>query len=419
MNAIIATHQPCKICSHYVFLSLEGSFCDSIDDEVEPWWTGCCRWIARKDKSDKVSFPACRGDGCNQWGAAVRVRKQRRPLVGKTYTTYEDLVGATGQDGREKTDFAHGKMFNLPDWVKWWTASDTWGKANKAGDAKEHTVDIRVLGFVMNEPAFWPKGLRDRMGVLNCKFPFVHHRDADRTRHLCVKPFGRGGLLPGASVCPRCETFFDLRESTQGMDRTKAWDKMKAFSQKFSGLVFGYVDGDTSVVRAFEFADTLPGKEMKDPTFFDRVNALCYDNSVPAASRLDRVFYSYEKERAQIVRLKYKWIVPQADKAYWQLTDVFKVTAEDGAPSTEVPDTAIAERIRPWEWMDVEGEQKRMLESDGSASAPAKADFGKMSYAELAAYVVENQMSSVINLTLFDEDDAAELRAAIEKEVAK
>lgn len=42
--------------------------------------------------------------------------------MGKEYTVYEDLVEAPRQDVREREDFAHGKMFNLPEWVTWWTA---------------------------------------------------------------------------------------------------------------------------------------------------------------------------------------------------------------------------------------------------------------------------------------------------------
>jgi hypothetical protein len=68
--------------------------------------------------------------------------------------------------------------------------------------------------------------------------------------------------------------------------------------------------------------------------------------------------------------------------------------------------------------MDVKGEQARMSERDGAAEVP-KADFGAMSYAELAAYVVENQLSSVINLAIYEEEDVAELRDAVRKEVEK
>ena len=37
--------------------------------------------------------------------------------MSKEYTTFEDLVEAPRQDVREQEDFAHGKMFQLPDWV--------------------------------------------------------------------------------------------------------------------------------------------------------------------------------------------------------------------------------------------------------------------------------------------------------------
>lgn len=330
-------------------------------------------------------------------------------MADKQYKTYEDLVGAPRQDERERRDFAHGEMFKLPDWVKWWTASDTWGKPTKKDDKKEHCVDLRIAGFVMDGPEFWPKGMKDRVGGLVYTFPFTHHRDPSRDRHLCVKAFGK--------TCPRCEKFFEMRESTRDEDQKAAWEKIKVYSQKYSGLVFGFVDGDTENLRAFEFSDTKPGKDFeKDPTFFQRVVALCTDKSIPAASRLDSLFYSYGP-RAQVMRLKFNWVIPQKGKEFWQLTAIYRVGAEDGAPSTAVPDATIAERIRPWEWMDIDGEIARMNASDGAAAEP-KADFDKMDYAALMAYAVEKQMTAVLEEG-FDNDELFALRAAIKKEVNK
>jgi hypothetical protein len=336
--------------------------------------------------------------------------------MAKEFVTYEDLVEAPRQDVREREDFAHGKMFNLPEWVTWWTAKDTWGKPTKKDDPKEHTIDLRVCGFVMDGPDFWPQGLRGRVGGLAYTFPFTHHRDANRDRHLCLKPFGSNGQLPGAIECPRCESFFATREATRGQDQKASWEKIKVFSQKYSGLVFGYVDGDKDNLRAFEFSDSKPGKSFeKDPTFFQRVVAKCTDKSIPAYARIDPLFYSY-KERAQILRLKFAWVVPQERMGYWGLTDIFKVGADDGAPSTEV-DSSIAERIRPWEWMDVKGEQERMLANDGSAAAPApKADLDKMDYAALMAFAMENQMDNVL-AEGYESNETLGLRAAIKKEI--
>jgi hypothetical protein len=164
--------------------------------------------------------------------------------MAKEYKTYEDLVESPRQDARKTEDFAHGKMFNMPEWVKWWTARDTWGKPTKKDDPLEHTIDLRVCGFVMDGPDFWPQGLRGRVGGLAYTFPFTHHKDASLDRHLCTKPFGKNGTLPGATGCPRCEKFFEMREATQQMEQKAAWEKIKQFSQKFSGLVFGTVNGD-------------------------------------------------------------------------------------------------------------------------------------------------------------------------------
>lgn len=340
--------------------------------------------------------------------------------MAKEYRTYEDLVGEPLQDKREdQNDYAHGQMFNLPEWVAWWTARETWGKPTKQTDAKQHTIDLRVCGFVADAPEFWPTGMRGRMGGLVYTFPFTHHRDGDRTRHLCLRPFGRDGFLPGADKCPRCESFFETREATKDMEQKAAWEKIKVFGQRFSGLIFGYVNGDTSVLRAFEFSDTKPGKSFeKDPTFFQRVVSLCTDKSVPAASRIDPLFYTYKKERAQILRLTYNWVATKADMPYWQLTNIFKVGAEDGAPSTEV-DPEIAERIRPWEWMDVKGEQERMEKTDGCAVPPKKAvDLDGLDYAGLMAYAMEKQMVSILEEG-FEEDEVVALRGAIKKEVNK
>lgn len=335
--------------------------------------------------------------------------------MAKEYVVYEDLVGANRQDEREDRDFAHGQMFTLPDWVKWWTARDAWGKPAKKDDAREHTLDLRVCGFVMDGPDYWPKGMRDRTGGLVYTFPFTHHRDANRDRHLCLKPFGPSGTLPGASGCPRCEEFFAMREATQDMEQKAAWEKIKVFSQKYSGLIFGYANGDTDNLLAFEFSDTKPGKDFdKDPTFFKRVVTLCTDKSIPAASRLDPLFYSYGP-RAQILRLKFTWTVPQKGKEYWQLASIYKVGPEDGAPSTEV-DASVAERIAPWEWMDVKGEALRMAESDGAADGKeAKADLDAMDYAALMAYAMEKQMTSILEEG-FEADETVALRAAIKKE---
>jgi len=335
------------------------------------------------------------------------------------YRVYEDLVGEPLQDKRDDSnDYAHGQMFNLPDWVKWWTAKDNWGKPVKKDDAKQHTVDLRVCGFVMDGPEFWPVGMRGRVGGLVYTFPFAHHRDADRTRHLCLRPFGRDGFLPGADKCRRCESFFETREATKDMEQKAAWEKIKVFGQRFSGLIFGYVDGDTSALRAFEFSDAKPGKTFeKDPTFFQRVVSLCTDKSVPAASRIDPLFYSYGP-RAQILRLTFNWVATNAKMPYWQLTNIFKVGAEDGAPSTEVG-ASVAERIRPWEWMDVKGEQARMEASDGAAAAPVKpADLDGMDYAELMKFAMEKQMVSILEEG-FEEDETVALLAAIKKEVSK
>lgn len=328
-------------------------------------------------------------------------------MAEKEYKTYEDLVGAPRQDAREEIDFAHGKMFALPDWVTWWTAGDAWGKATKKEDAKEHTIDVRIVGFVMDGAEFWPKGMRDRVGGLVYTFPFTHHRDPNRDRHLCLKALGE--------ECPRCEKFFEMREQTKDMERPAAWEKIKVFSQKFSGLVFGYVGGGKEL-KAFEFGDTRPGKGYeKDPTFFQRVVSLATDKSVPAASRIDPLFYSYGP-RAQILRLKFNWVVPQKGKEYWQLTNIYKVGAEDGAPSTAV-DSSVAERIRPWEWMDVKGERERMLAGVGEAKEAA-VDLDKMDYKDLLAYAVENQMNAVL-AEMYQDDELADLRAAIKKESGK
>lgn len=59
-------------------------------------------------------------------------------------------------------------------------------------------------------------------------------------------------------------------------------------------------------------------------------------------------------------------------------------------------DSSIAERIRPWEWMDVEGEQERMTENDGSEPAKGKADIDKMDYAELMTFAMDNAMDDVL-----------------------
>ena len=337
--------------------------------------------------------------------------------MAKEYVVYEDLVGANRQDEREDRDFAHGQMFTLPDWVKWWTARDAWGKPTKKDDAKEHTLDLRVCGFLMDGVDYWPAGMRGREGGLAYTFPFTHHRDANRDRHLCLKPFGKNGTLPGAKGCPRCESFFDMRERTADMaDQKAAWDKIKVFSQKFSGLIFGYANGDTENLLAFEFSDTKPGKGFeKDPTFFQRVVTLCTDKTIPAASRLNPCFYAYDG-RAQIIRLKFNWVMPQKGKEYWGLTSIYKVGPEDGAPSTDV-DPSVAERIRPWEWMDIKGEAARMQESDGTAEEP-KADIDSMDYAALMAFAIKNQMASVLDEG-FDADETLALRAAIKKEVTK
>ena len=330
-------------------------------------------------------------------------------MAEKQYRTYEDLVEAPRQDERERKDFAHGQMFNLPDWVAWWTASEAWGKPAKKDDKREHTLDVRVCGFVMDGPEFWPKGMRDRVGGLVYTFPFTHHRDPNRDRHLCLKPFGE--------ECPRCEKFFQVREETKDMEQKAGWDMIKVYSQKYSGLIFGYVDGNTDDLRAFEFSDTRPGKGYeKDPTFFQRVVSLCTDKSVPAASRIDTLFYGYGP-RAQILRLKFKWVIPQKGKEYWQLTDIYKVGKEDGAPSTDV-DASVAERIKPWEWLDVAGERERMLASEGEAREPAAADFDKMDYAALMAFAVEKQMTPILEEG-FEADETVALRAAIRKEVGK
>jgi hypothetical protein len=97
------------------------------------------------------------------------------------------------------------------------------------------------------------------------------------------------------------------------------------------------------------------------------------------------------------------------------LTSIFKVTEADGAPSTEV-DSSIAERIRPWEWMDVKGEQERMLANDGSAAPAPKADLDKMDYAALMAFAMENQMDSVLQ-DGYEQDETVALRDAIKKEI--
>lgn len=334
--------------------------------------------------------------------------------MAKEYKTYEDLIDAPRQDSYEKVDFSHGKMFNLPDWVTWWTAKDTWGKPTKKDDAKEHTIDLRICGFVMDAPEYWPQGLRGRVGGLAYTFPFVHHRDVSGERHLCLKPFGRDGLLPGAKSCPRCESFFAMREATQGMEQKAAWEKIKVFGQRFSGLVFGYVDDDKENLRVFEFTDSKPGKSFeKDPTFFQRVVGLCTDKSIPAASRIDALFYSYGP-RAQTLRLKFTWVAPQQGKEYWQLTNIFKVTEDDGAPSPDV-DSSIAERIRPWEWMDIAGEQKRMDASDGSEIPKNKFEFDKMDYSELMKFAMENRMDGIL-AEGYEEDEIVALRDAIKKQ---
>jgi hypothetical protein len=339
--------------------------------------------------------------------------------MAEQYKTYEDLIEAPRQDGYERGDFTHGKMFNLPEWVTWWTAKDTWGKATKKDDALEHTIDLRICGFVMGGADFWPEGLRGRVGGLAYTFPFVHHKDSSGERHLCLKPFnGKKGLLPGAEGCPRCEKFFETREATQGMDQKAAWAKMVGYSQKYSGLVFGYVDGDNTNLRAFEFSDTKPGKGYdKDPTFFQRIVSLCTDKSKPASMRVNPCFYAYDN-RAQILRLKFLWVTKSVDKkdmSYWQLSEIYKVSEEDGAPSTEV-DSSIAERIRPWEWMDVEGEQERMTENDGSEPVKVKVDIDKMDYAELMAFAMDNVMDDVL-AEGFEQDEVVALRGAIKKEM--
>ena len=327
----------------------------------------------------------------------------------QTYATYEDLVGAPRNDNREKVDFAHGRMFNLPEWAAWWTAKDAWGKPTKKNDPLEHHIDVLFLGFVMGEPDVWPKALRDRMGGLTYFFPLLTHKDPNEERHLCLERLG--------GDCPRCKKFFDTREETRDLnDSKKAWDLIKVWAQRYTGIVCGYVDGDTSKVRVFEFSDTKPGKGYdKDPTFFQRIVSLCTDKSVPAASRINPCFYAYD-QRAQVLGLKYRWTEKQAGKGYWQLAEIFKVGEEDGAPMPKV-DPQMAFQIKPWEWLDVEGERKRMLESDGTKAAE-KPDFDKMDYAGLMAFAMENSLSSVLE-DGYTENETDLLRAAVKMEVNK
>ena len=38
--------QPCRTCQNYLAKTgIRTSWCMSIEAEVEPWWTGCCRWV--------------------------------------------------------------------------------------------------------------------------------------------------------------------------------------------------------------------------------------------------------------------------------------------------------------------------------------------------------------------------------------
>jgi hypothetical protein len=38
--------QPCKTCKHFhpKIVLISAACCDSIEDNVEPWWRGCVRW---------------------------------------------------------------------------------------------------------------------------------------------------------------------------------------------------------------------------------------------------------------------------------------------------------------------------------------------------------------------------------------
>lgn len=325
------------------------------------------------------------------------------------YKTYEDIVGTPMSDQKEKVDFKHGRMFNLPEGFSWWTARDAWGKPVKKDDPLEHFIDVRFLGFIMDNPDVWPKTLQGRMGGLNYTFPLLTHKDPNEERHLCLERLG--------GACPRCQKFFDTREETRDMaDSRKAWDIIKVWAQRYSGIVCGYVGGDTSKVRVFEFSDTKPGKGFdKDPTFFQRIVTLCTDKSVPVSSRLNPCFYAYDN-RAQVLRLKFRWTEKQAGKGYWQLGEIFKVTQEDGAPSADA-DPQLAYKIKPWEWLDVEGERKRMLENDGEKAASAP-DFDKMDYAGLMAFAMENQLSSVLE-DGYQENETDLLRKAVKMEVSK
>lgn len=311
-------------------------------------------------------------------------------------------------------------MFNLPEWVTWWTAKETCGKPTKQTDAKQHTIDLRVCGFVADAPEFWPTGMRGRMGGLVYTFPFTHHRDADRTRHLCLRPFGRDGFSPGAGKCPRCESFFETREATKDMaDQKAAWDKIKVFGQRFSGLIFGYVNGDTSVLRAFEFSDTKPGKSFeKDPTFFQRVVSLCTDKSVPAASRIDPLFYTYKKERAQILRPDVQ--LGRHEGGHAVLAAHEHLQGRRGRRRALYGGGPRDRRAHPpVGGMDVNGEQERMEKTDGGAVPPKKAvDLDGLDYAGLMAYAMEKQMVSILEEG-FEEDEAVALRGAIKKEVNK
>lgn len=333
-------------------------------------------------------------------------------MAEREYKTYEDLVEPPKAGGFGGKDFAHGQMFKLPDWVQWWTAREAWGKPTKMDDPKEHTVDVRFVGFLIDQPDCWVTDMRRRVGGLAYSFMFAHHRDANRDRHLCVKTFGH--------ECPRCESFFKTREETAHLSQEEGWEKIKVFSQQFSSLMFGYVGGDYKTLRAFEFSDTRPGKApQKEPTIFQRITRLCTDKQVPTAMQLDKLFYAYDPARSQVVRLKYDWVVPKQKMGNWHLTDIYKVTEADGAPSPVVPDPSVAERIRPWDWLDIEGERQRMSESDGAdAGSDNKPDFDNMDYPTLIAYAVENGLNKVLAMG-FEADETSALRSTIKKEVNK
>lgn len=328
--------------------------------------------------------------------------------MAEEYQTYEDLVGEDRHDAGKKIDFKHGEMFKLPDWVKWWTARDAWGKVTKKEDPSEHSVDIRFLGFLMDEPDYWPKAMASRVGGLVYTFPFVHHRDLNDARHICLDAINKG-------PCPRCDSFRDCN------DRDVKWDDMKHLSQRQSGIMFGYVDGGEQVY-AFEFTDVKPGKKGfdKDPTIFQRLASACRGagadgKPLPKAKKIDPLFYTYA-ERAQVLRLSYTWSEKQAGKGFWQLLDVFKVDEEDGAPSKEA-NAGIAKLLRPWEWLDVEGERERMLKSDG-ATGKRGPNYDGMTYGELMQVALDGQMTEVLEQG-YEEDETVALRAAIKKAVTK